>query len=72
VNDKDLKNVTIQEIITFFASETLLDTGPLYSNDTAVRMEAGIKGLNASIAVNVLIMEKYILDLFTPEQQRIF
>ncbi len=67
-----LRNVTIQQIITFFANKSVNMPGPLYSEDGEVRRGAGSSEYDASVAVNIIILEKFVYDLYAPESERRF
>ncbi|MCP4133330.1 MAG: hypothetical protein GY754_20345 [bacterium] len=71
-DDSQLKNITLQEIFVFFANKALNNTAPLYSEDSEVRRAAGIIGYNGAVAINVLILEKYVYDLYVEEDLRKF
>ena len=71
-SDEQLKNVTLQQIMSFFAAKALNQPGPLYSQDDAVRRKAGYEEYNGSVAINVIILEKYIYDLYVASNYRRF
>ncbi|MCP4132459.1 MAG: hypothetical protein GY754_15915 [bacterium] len=71
-DDSQLKNITIQEIFVFFAKKAMNTPGPLYSKDYAIKFLAGASGYNGTVALNVLILRKYVYDLYTDESVRKF
>lgn len=71
-SEEQLKGVTVQQIISFFAAKALNQPGPLYSQDEAVRKKSGYEEYNGSVAVNILILEKYVYDLYAASNDRKF
>ncbi len=71
-NPSQLSNITLQEIFAYFAARSLNMPAPLYSEDYGVRYSNGYEQYNGSVAINVIIMEKYVYDLYIPESARKF
>ncbi|HNR88858.1 MAG TPA: hypothetical protein PKM65_11005 [Spirochaetota bacterium] len=67
-----LRNVTLQQITVFFATKAVNRPAPLYSKDYSVRVTNGAEEYNGSIAINVIVLEKYIYDLYLAESARKF
>lgn len=67
-----LRNVLVQEIVIHFAGLSLNMPAPLYSESLAVRTNCGTAQYNASIAENILILLKYVYDLYIDAEHRRF
>jgi len=68
--DQGLRNVLIQEIIIYYAGLSLNMPAPLYSESLAVRANCGAAQYNASVAQNILILTKYVMDLYAESERR--
>ncbi len=67
-HDSQLRDITIQEINTYFGQMALADPSTLYSKSDAVRLAFGKKAFTKTVAVNVVLMEKYIWDLYVTDE----
>jgi hypothetical protein len=54
----------IQDIILFFAGKAVNLPGPLYSKDYNLWQQVGSLEYAMSIAINIIILEKYVNDLY--------
>ncbi len=68
--ERGLESITIQEIVIYFAGLSFNMPDPLYSESLEVRTRYGTAQYNASIAANILMMIKYVLDLHREEDLR--
>lgn len=69
-SEQGLRNVLIQEIVIHFAGLSLNMPAPLYSESLAVRTNCGSAQFNASVAENILILVKYVYDLYVDTEHR--
>ncbi|HPA71193.1 MAG TPA: hypothetical protein PKY31_02925 [Spirochaetota bacterium] len=71
-SEPGLRGVLIQEIVIHFAGLSYNMPAPLYSESLAVRTNCGTAQYNASVAANILILEKYVYDLNLAANRRRF
>lgn len=64
----DLRNLTIQEILVSLGQTALNDPSPLYSKEESVWLKSGKEGFSASVAANIILIEKYGQDLFLTDE----
>lgn len=64
--------MTLQQIISWFANRSVNLPAPLYSEDFEARFAAGTEEYNGSVAVNAVIIEKFVYDLYAEETARKF
>ncbi len=62
----------IQDIILFFASKAVNMPGPLYSKDYNTWQTVGSREYAMAVAVNIVILEKYVSDLYVAATNRRF
>lgn len=67
-HNSELRDITIQEINTYFGKMALMDPSTLYSKEDSVRLAFGKKAFTKTVAVNVILLEKYIWDLYLTDE----